>query len=269
MNLVLRFIKFVRFCLFSGLILISLGCLFGMFLVFYAAKDLPKLPSPLSRIIERPQTQIFASNGQVLITLGERKTIPLNMVSQDFINAILATEDHRFFEHHGINKLRTLKGLYITFFKTGKVQGASTITQQLAKNLFFSFEKTYQRKFKELLVALQIEASNTKQEILHAYINQIYFGAGAQGIEKASKVFFGKSAQDLSLAEAALLAGLPKSPTNYNPYRHLDLAIKRRELVLKRMVHVGFISDIEAEQAMMTKPVLHHAQSDSRTGSIF
>jgi len=240
-----------------------------MFLVFYAAKDLPKLPSPLSRIIERPQTQIFASNGQVLITLGERKTIPLNMVSQDFINAILATEDHRFFEHHGINKLRTLKGLYITFFKTGKVQGASTITQQLAKNLFFSFEKTYQRKFKELLVALQIEASNTKQEILHAYINQIYFGAGAQGIEKASKVFFGKSAQDLSLAEAALLAGLPKSPTNYNPYRHLDLAIKRRELVLKRMVHVGFISDIEAEQAMMTKPVLHHAQSDSRTGSYF
>ncbi|WP_291466244.1 penicillin-binding protein 1A [Desulfobacula sp.] len=269
MNLVLRFIKFIRFCLFSGLILVSLGCLCGMFLVFFVAKDLPKLPSPLSRIIERPQTRIFASNGQVLISLGERKTIPLNMVSQDFINAILAIEDHRFFEHHGINKLRTLKGLYITLFKTGKVQGASTITQQLAKNLFFSFEKTYQRKFKELLVALQIEASNTKQEILHAYINQIYFGAGAQGIEKASRVFFGKPAMDLSLPEATLLAGLPKSPTNYNPYRHLDLALKRRELVLKRMAQVGFISDLEAKQAMMSKPALHHAQSDSRTGSYF
>ena len=114
------------------MILISLGALSGMFLVFYTAETLPKLPSPLSRIIERPQTQIFASNGQVLITLGEREPVPLNMVSLDFINAILAIEDHRFFEHHGLNKLRTLKGLYITLFKSGKVQGASTITQQLA-----------------------------------------------------------------------------------------------------------------------------------------
>jgi len=265
----LRLIKFVRFCLFFGLVLASIGALCGMFLVFYAAKDLPKLPSPLSRIIERPQTQVFASNGQVLITLGVRKTISLNMVSQEFINAILATEDHLFFEHHGINKLRTLKALYITLFKSGKVQGASTITQQLAKNLFFSFEKTYQRKFKELLVALQIEVSNTKSEILHAYINQIHFGAGAQGVEKAARVFFGKSALDLNLAEAALLAGLPKSPTHYNPYRHYDRAIKRRRIVLKRMAQVGFISDLEAQQAMLSRPVLHYEQSDSRTGSYF
>lgn len=269
MNLILRGIKFIRFCLFFGLILVSLACLSGMFLVLFAAKDLPKLPSPLSRIIERPQTQIFASTGQVLMTLGERETIPLDMVSQDFINAILAIEDHRFFEHHGINKLRTLKGLYITLFKSGRVQGASTITQQLAKNLFFSFEKTYTRKFKELLVALQIETSNTKEEILHAYVNQIYFGAGAQGIEKASRAFFGKSALDLNLSEATLLAGLPKSPTNYNPYRHYDLALQRRELVLKRMVQVGFISDLEAQQVMVTRPELYHEQADSRTGSYF
>ncbi len=240
-----------------------------MFLVFYTAKDLPQLPSPLSRIIERPQTQIYASNGQVLTTLGTRKTIPLNMVSQDFINAIIATEDHRFFEHHGINKLRTLKALYITLFQSGRVQGASTITQQLAKNLFFSFRQTYKRKFKELLVALQIEASNTKEEILHAYINQIYFGAGAQGIEKASRQFFGKSALELKLPEAALLAGLPKSPTNYNPYRHLDRAIKRRDIVLRRMAQVGFISDLEFQQARLVKPKLYREKTDSRTGSYF
>lgn len=269
LNLFFHIIKGIRFCFFSGLILISLAGFSGMFLVFYMARDLPKLPSPLSRIIETPQTQIFASNGQVLITLGERKTIPLNMVSQDFINAILATEDHRFFEHHGINKLRTLKGLYITLSKPGRVQGASTITQQLAKNLFFSFEKTYQRKIKELLVALQIETSNTKEEVLHAYINQIHFGAGAQGIEKAARVFFGKSAFDLSLSEAAFLAGLPKSPTNYNPYRHYDRALKRRDIVLKRMAKVGFISDLEAQQTMLTKPVLYQTQADSRTGSYF
>jgi penicillin-binding protein 1A len=240
-----------------------------MFLVFYVTKDLPKLPSPLSRIIETPQTQVFAANGQVLITLGERKPIQLNRVSKDFINAIIATEDHRFFEHHGLNKLRTLKGLYVTFFYSGKVQGASTITQQLAKNLFFSFEKTYDRKFKELLVSLQIEASNTKQEILQAYINQIYFGAGAQGIEKAARVFFGKSAFELNLAEATLLAGLPKSPTRYNPYRHYERALKRRAVVLKRMAHVGFISDLEARQTLLTRPELYHEQSDSRTGSYF
>ena len=269
MNLLLSFLKCTRFVFFSSLILVSLSAIAGMFLVLYTSKNLPQLPSPLSRIIERPQTQIYASNGQVLTTIGVRKTIPLNMVSRDFINAIIATEDHRFFEHHGFNKLRTLKALYITLFQSGKVQGASTITQQLAKNLFFSFKQTYQRKFKELLVALQIESSNTKEEILHAYINQIYFGAGAQGIEKAAQQFFGKPALELELQEAALLAGLPKSPTNYNPYRYPDRAVKRRDIVLKRMSQVGFISALEAQQAMLETPQLYHEKSNLRRGSYY
>jgi len=268
LTLFLKVIKFLRFWLYAGLSLVSLSALMAMFLIFFVARDLPRLPSPLSRIIETPQTQIFASNGQVLISLGERKTIPLNMVSETFINAILAIEDHRFFDHQGINKLRTLKGLYLTLYK-GNVQGASTITQQLAKNLFFSFEKTYKRKIKELLVAFQMEASNSKSEILHAYINQIHFGAGAQGIEKASRTFFGKSALELTLPEAALLAGLPKSPTNYNPYRHYDRAIKRRDIVLKQMARTGFITDDQARQAMQTQPELYQQSIDSRTGSYF
>ena len=149
MNLFLRVSAIVRFFFFMGLILVSLGSLSGMFLVFYMVKDLPKLPAPLSKIIETPQTQIYASNGQVLVSLGERQAVSLDMVSKNFINAILATEDHLFFEHQGINKLRTLKGFYVTLTSpSGKVEGASTITQQLAKNLFFSFEKTYTRKFK-------------------------------------------------------------------------------------------------------------------------
>lgn len=250
--------------LFAGISIISIMCL-----IFYVSKDLPKLPQPLSRIIETPQTQIYAASGQMLITLGERRSIPLNMVSPEFINAILAIEDHRFFEHRGINKLRTLKGLYITIFKPGKVQGASTITQQLAKNLFFSFEKSYIRKFKELLIALQIEATCSKEEILHAYINQIHFGAGAQGVEKAARVFFGKSAQDLSLDEAALLAGLPKSPSGYNPYRHYDKAIERRDTVLNQMARAGFITPEQAYNASLIKPELHLEYADSRTGSYF
>lgn len=264
-----RLIKLCRFVFYTGLILLSIACMLGMFAVFIISKDLPKLPHPLSRIIETPQSQIFASNGQVLLTLGERRTVPLNMVSQDFLNAILAIEDHRFFEHHGINKLRTIKGLYVTLFERGRVQGASTITQQLAKNMFFSFEQTYNRKFKELLVSFQIEASNTKEEILHAYINQIHFGAGAQGIERASQVFFGKAALDLKLSEAALLAGLPKSPTNYNPFRFYDRAVKRRNIVLSRMAQAGFITPQESQQAMQESPELNMSRKDARTGSYF
>jgi len=269
LRILTRLAYIIRSLWFTGLILVCTGCLAGVFAVFYTARDLPKLPSPLSRIIETPQTMIFASNGQVLLTLGERKAVPLSMVSKHFINAILAVEDHRFFEHHGINILRTAKGLYITLFKKGKVQGASTITQQLAKNLFFSFKKSYTRKFKELLIALQMEASNSKQEILQAYINQIYFGAGAQGIEKASQIYFGKSAIDLTLPEAALLAGLPKSPTNYNPFRHYDLALKRRAIVLKRMVSVGFISRTEAQKAMASKPDLNRMNPESEKTDYF
>ena len=269
MKLFLRLISLIRLVFFFGLVAGATGILFAGFLIFHVAGDLPKLPSPLSRIIETPQSLIYAASGQLLWGLGERKAVPLEMVSKDFINAIVATEDHLFFEHHGVNKLRTLKGLYITLFESGRVQGASTITQQLAKNLFFSFEKTWQRKFKEMLVALQIETANTKEEILSAYINQIYFGAGAQGIEKASQTFFGKPALELNLAEAALLAGLPKSPTNYNPFRHYERALKRRDIVLGRMVATGFISSLEAQRAAAIKPTLHQRRMDARSGSYF
>ena len=237
--------------------------------MFQVARDLPKLPESLSRLIETPQTLIYAADGQVVLALGERRVVPLNRVSQDFINAIVATEDHRFFEHRGINKLRLLKGLYVTLFVKGRVEGASTITQQLAKNLFFSFEQSWQRKFKELLVALQIEAANSKEAILEAYVNQIHFGAGAQGIEKAAQTFFGKSAYELSLAESALLAGLPKSPTQYNPFRHYDKALKRRDIVLARMQAAGFISAQDVALAAGIRPELHKTRRDSRSGSYY
>jgi 1A family penicillin-binding protein len=269
MRLFLRLISLVRLVFFFCLVIVSAGSIAGIFLIFHVAGDLPKLPSPLSKMIETPQSLIYASTGQVLMGLGERKAVPLAMVSKDFINAIVATEDHRFFEHHGINKLRTLKALYITLFEPGRIQGASTITQQLAKNLFFSFEQSWQRKFKEMLVALQIEAANTKEEILNAYINQIHFGAGAQGIEKASQTFFGKSSFELNLAEASLLAGLPKSPTNYNPFRYYDRALKRRDIVLGRMAVSGFISQSEAQRAALVRPKLHQGRVDARSGSYF
>jgi len=248
----------------SGFILVGVTCL-----IFFAAKDLPQLPQPLGRIIDVPQTEIFAVTGERLMTLGGRKPVDLSAVSPYFLDAVVATEDHRFFEHHGVNKLRTIKALYITVFKKGKIEGASTITQQLAKNLFFSFEKTYLRKFREMLVAFQIEKTSTKQEILHAYINQIHFGAGAQGIENASQLFFGIPASDLNLNQASMLAGLPKSPTRYNPFHHYERAIERRNIVLRRMVEVGKIKEEQAQEVMAIKPKLASAQGNSRSGSYF
>ncbi|BBO78634.1 penicillin-binding protein [Desulfosarcina widdelii] len=261
-----RALTTLAFILISAVGVAAIG-LFCFFLV--AAKDLPRVPEPIGRINDTPATEIFSADGQRILTIGGRETVALDDVSYPFIQAILATEDHRFWEHRGINKLRTLKALWVTLFEAGKVQGASTITQQLAKNLFFSFERTYMRKFRELLVALQIEAQFTKQEILEAYINQIPFGVGAYGIGEASRTFFGKSAGELNLAEASLLAGLPKSPTRYNPFRYPERARKRQQVVLQRMVATGMISSQEAEAASAASAELRTQTRPLRVDSYF
>ena len=236
-----------------GLTLAGLGALLATGLFFFAMRDLPQVPEPLGRIIETPPTEIFAATGERLMVIGGREVVPLNRISPFFIKAVIATEDHRFWEHHGLDKLRTIKALWITLFERGRIQGASTITQQLAKNLFFSYRRTYMRKFRELLVALQIETQYSKREILEAYLNQIPFGVGAYGIEQAARSFFGKPALELNLAESALLAGLPKSPTRYNPYRYFNRAKKRQQLVLQRMKAVGYTTAEEAEAAFQAE----------------
>ncbi len=252
-----------------GLGLAGCAALVFMGLFFVALKDLPQVPEPLSRIIETPPTEIYAATGERILILGGREAIPLSRVSHHFIRAVIATEDHRFWDHRGVNKLRTLKALWITLFEPGRVQGASTITQQLAKNLFFSFKRTYKRKFHELLVALQIESQYSKRDILEAYINQIPFGIGAHGIEQAARKYFDKPAATLSLSEATLLAGLPKSPSRYNPYRHYERARKRQQVVLNRMVAVGYITPEDARQASLEAPVLREKQPGALTGSYF
>ena len=241
--------------------------LFCLFLV--AVKDLPQVPEPIGRINDTPATEIFSADGQRILTIGGRETVALDDVSYPFIQAMLATEDHRFWEHRGVNKIRTVKALWVTLFESGKIQGASTITQQLAKNLFFSFERTWVRKFRELLVALQIEAQFSKQEILEAYINQIPFGVGAYGIGEAARTFFGKPAGGLTLAEASLLAGLPKSPTRYNPFRYPERARARQQVVLQRMVTTGMISREEAIEAEAVSVDLRAQGRSLRVDSYF
>ena len=252
-----------------ALALSGLLALCGSLLLFVTVPDLPRVPEPLRRIIETPPTEIFAANGERVFQVGGRRYVTLNQVSRPFIQAILATEDHTFWEHQGVNKLRVLKALWITLFSDSRVQGASTITQQLAKNLFFSFERTYTRKFKELLVALQIESQFSKKEILEAYLNQISFGPGAQGVEAAAELFFGKPAAQLNLAEAALLAGLPKSPTRYNPLRYFDRAKIRQQVVLNRMVAAGFITSEEAASAAAMDLALQKSRPNGPAGGYF
>jgi penicillin-binding protein 1A len=263
--LIRRFSSILHLALALG----GLGALLVVGIFFMALRDLPRVPEPLSRIIETPPTEIFAATGERVMVIGGREAIPLSRVSPHFIQAVIATEDHRFWKHHGVDKVRTLKALWVTMFEPGKVQGASTITQQLAKNLFFSYRRTYLRKFRELLVSLQIEAQYDKGDILAAYLNQIPFGVGAHGIEQAAQSFFGKSAAALTLSESSLLAGLPKSPTRYNPYRHFERAKKRQKVVLARMVAVGYLSADEAQQAANAALKLQPQGVATRTGSYF
>lgn len=262
-------IRILRIVFYVTLALSSFAALAGIGIFFVAVKDLPRVPEPLIRIIETPPTEIYAATGEKIMVIGGREYIPLSRVSQHFIQAVVATEDHRFWEHHGIDKVRTLKALWITFFTPGKVQGASTITQQLSKNLFFSFKRKYMRKFRELLVAIQIESQYSKSEILEAYINQIPIGVGAHGIEQGARTFFGKPASELTLAESAILAGLPKSPTRYNPYLHYDRAKKRQRVVLLRMVAVGYITQEMADSASHAELNLQKLPTRARTGSYF
>ncbi|MCF8052809.1 MAG: PBP1A family penicillin-binding protein [Desulfobacterales bacterium] len=269
MSVAFGLLRKLRLLFYLAVLIAGIAAAAAIGLFFVVLEDLPKIPHPLSRIIETPPTEIFAADGQRVMVLGGREAVPLSRVSHHFINAVIATEDHRFWDHHGIDKLRTLKALYVTLFKPGKIQGASTITQQLAKNLFFSFERSWLRKFKEMLVAVQIESSYGKEEILEAYVNQIAFGVGAFGIEQAAHIFFGVPAADLTLSEAAMLAGLPKSPTRYNPYRHFERARQRQRIVLIRMADVGYISPEDARAAAQQELVLEPLRSSARSGSYF
>lgn len=160
---------------------------------------------------------------------------PIDKISPDFVNAIVVVEDRRFYKHHGFD-VESIGRALITNVKEGSVlQGGSTITQQLAKNLFLSSDKTYTRKIKELIIAIQLEHLYSKNEILEMYVNVIYYGSGAYGIQAASHTYFGKDAANLSLAESAMLAGLPQAPSAYNPKTNPGMALKRQKAVLTLM----------------------------------
>ena len=170
------------------------------------------------------------------------------------INALIATEDARFYSHHGLDPRGIARALTRNIRARKVLEGGSTLTQQLAKVLFLTPERSYTRKLKEMALALRIEQRYTKQEILSLYLNQIYFGSGAYGVEAAAQIYFGKSVKDLNIAECSLLAGLPRSPKYYSPFKAPKSALGRRAYVLNRMVETGSITKAQADDAKSTPP---------------
>ncbi|TIT63734.1 MAG: penicillin-binding protein, partial [Mesorhizobium sp.] len=166
------------------------------------------------------------------------------------IKAVLATEDRRFFDHYGIDVLGLSRAIFENVRANSVVQGGSSITQQLAKNLFLKPDRTLERKVQEVLLALWLEHKHTKDQILEMYLNRVYFGSGAYGVEAASRRYFGKSARDVTLSEAALLAGLLKAPSRLSPARDPKAAEERSQLVLAAMREEGKISEKELKTAL-------------------
>ncbi len=219
--------------------------------IFWSLSDLPKIKI-LEEYSPSESSLVYSKDNELLAEFYfERRTfIPYFHIPEHVKDAFIAVEDTRFYEHHGIDFVRII-GALIQDIKAGAfVQGGSTITQQLAKMLFLKPERSITRKIKEAALSLQIERHYTKDEILGLYLNQTYFGTRAYGIKAASQTYFGKSPQNISIDEAALLAALPKAPSIYSPFKNPKKAKRRRNFVLKRMLQNAFIKEDQYREAI-------------------
>ncbi len=226
--------------------LLSLSGSFGY--LVYTIGEMEHLPEPAPPLT----TKIFDCRDDILAVRYEenRVEVPLDQISEYLTTATLAVEDRRFYRHRGFDPAGLARALLSNLKKGQPSQGGSTITQQLAKNLYLSHDRTLERKVKEALYTIHLERRYYKDEILEMYLNTIYYGHAAYGAEAAAQTYFGKNAAELSLGEAALLAGLPKGPTYYSPYHNPEAAEQRRKTVLNQMLAAGFIDESEKEAAL-------------------
>ncbi|EZP75354.1 penicillin-binding protein, 1A family [Parageobacillus genomosp. 1] len=247
--------KYIRAFAFISFILAILSAVtLGGFILFAKIKGAPPLAVPQTTIFYADDgTKIGESdNGQ------KRYWVKLDDISPYVIQATIAVEDRKFYEHHGFDIKRIIGAVAADIKAMAKVQGASTITQQYARNLFLTHDKTWTRKLQEALYTIRLEANYSKNQILEGYLNTIYYGHGAYGIEAAARYYFGKHAKDLTLSEAAMLAGIPKGPYYYSPLINEKRAKARQKTVLLSMEQSGYINKKEAEQAYQDKLVYTH-----------
>jgi len=241
---------------------------------FWILTILPRsLPSvtALERFDPSEGSKVYDENDELITELHVERRIfvPLAQIPKPLRDAVIATEDARFYSHYGVDPTGIARAVYQNFRHGRIVEGGSTITQQLAKVLFLTPDKSLERKLKEAVLAIELERRYSKERILELYLNQIYFGHGAFGVEAAARTFFGKGVGELALAESALLAGLPKAPTTYSPFEHLDSARRRRAIVLARMVGTGMLNQDEAKRASGQELALVPPERRRSTGQYY
>ena len=221
-------------------------CLIGVSGLYIYAKISPKLEikSANAFLMYDSEQELFFQGS------GNQEWISLDNISPYMVKATLSTEDKRFYDHYGFDFIRIAKAMYVNLTSKQKKEGASTISQQYARNLFLDFDKTWERKIKEMWITIQLESHYSKDEILEGYLNTINYGHGMYGIENASHFYFDKSASDLTLAEAAMLTGIPKSPSNYSPFTNYELAKKRQVNILYMMLKNKYITEEEYENSV-------------------
>ncbi len=256
------------------LILLLVGVVGAGSAVLWAFTILPRsLPSvtELEKFDPSEGTKVY-DDGDELITelhVERRLFVPLGQIPKPLRDAVIATEDARFYSHYGVDPMGIARAVYQNFRRGRIVEGGSTITQQLAKVLFLTPDKSLERKLKEAVLALELERRYSKDRILELYLNQIYFGHGAFGVEAAARTFYGKGVGELTLPESALLAGLPKAPATYSPFEHLDAAKRRRLVVLGRMVETGLLTPDQAKRAGAAGVALVPAERRRTTGQYY
>lgn len=248
--------KIIKIILIPIIILI-----FGNIAVYLYCLITPKME------INKSQSYYLYDNKNELVFQTNDDWIPLDKINKNLINATIATEDKYFYKHIGFDYLRIAKAMITNIINRDKGEGASTITQQYARNLFLNFEKTWKRKFDEAKLACELEVHYTKDEILEGYLNTINYG-GIYGIESASQYYFGKSASDLSIAEASMLAGIPQSPNNFSPVKNYNLAKERQKVVLLMMKKNKVITEEEYNTALNTNIIIVGKEKTSNLTSI-
>jgi penicillin-binding protein 2A len=238
-------------------------CFFGVLHAYSRKADISKLKNELSQA-----TVFYDMNGKIAskVSANKNEGVPIKLVPNSMKNAAVAIEDHRFYEHNGIDFVGMSRALFRDLKEGELAEGGSTITQQLAKNTLLNSQKTFKRKFDEVFLAMAIERKYSKQEILQMYLNQIYFGDGAWGIKQAASKYFAKDVKNLSISESALLAGLIQAPSALNPYEHMEKALERRNLVLRKMKDDGYITKQQYEKARTDKVALNDKGGDPFRG---
>jgi penicillin-binding protein 1A len=264
---------FMQYFHFTAKGLVLVGLLFVAFssltfaVIIYLSRDLPSL-TQLEQFEPELATKVYSRDGVIIKELftQKRMLIPLEEMPDYMWQAVLSTEDHIFFDHWGLNLPRFAKAMFVNVISMNYQQGASTITQQLARQLYLGLEKKISRKLKEWITAIQIERTYTKHEILEMYLNYMNFGHGNYGVQAAALQFFGKNAHELSLEECALLAGLLQRPTAFSPYTHMERAKERRDLVLFNMKRRNYISEEQYAAAIATEPIVVPRSDEDNNG---